>query len=88
MKKGRLSEQDFIWNSLDEAFGIPGDTSSISDPITLPQKIKELETIEIEDALKSHSWNVAAAGRELGLGRTRLIARMKVLGIKDGSKGL
>ena len=51
-------------------------------------KIKNLETIEIEDALISHGWNVAAASRELGLGRTRLIARMKVLGIKDGSKGL
>ncbi len=24
MKKGRLSEQDYIWNSLDEAFGTPG----------------------------------------------------------------
>ena len=88
MKKGRLSEQDYIWNSLDEAFGTPGNGHPDYDPIALPQKIKNLETVEIEDALISHGWNVAAASRELGLGRTRLIARMKVLGIKDGSKGL
>lgn len=86
MQKGRTFEQQWLQDSLDEAFGKPGEYSS-DYPSALPDKIKELEVDEIERALNLHSWNVAAASRYLGIGRTRLIARMKVLGIKDGSQG-
>lgn len=85
MMKGHNFEKQFLQDALDDAFGKPG--AYIADTISLPEKIKDLETHEIEDALIMHNWNVAAASRELGIGRTRLIARMKVLGIKDDSKG-
>ena len=84
MEKDRLFEKQFLQDALDDAFGKPGEISS-ADPSSLPNKIKELEVAEIEIALEMHNGNVAAASRYLGIGRTRLIARMKVLGIADGS---
>jgi transcriptional regulator with GAF, ATPase, and Fis domain len=82
-KGGSKYEQDFIWNALDDIWGASGSSNEV--PITsLPDRIKQVETDEIEDALLLHNGNVAAAGRHLGLGRTRLIARMKVLRIKKG----
>lgn len=84
MNKGNSNyEQDFIWQSLDEIWGAPGSHKHISVS-ALPEYLKEVEFNEIDDALKSHNGNVAAASRHLGIGRTRLIARMKVLGIKKG----
>lgn len=86
MKKVRVFEQEWLQESLDDIFGKPGELNS-SEQDTLPDKIKELELHEITHALNLHSWNVAAASRYLGIGRTRLIARMNVLGIVDDSKG-
>jgi DNA-binding NtrC family response regulator len=74
-------EQDFIWESLDEIWGSPGSPKELS-VTALPEYLKEIELNEITDALNMHNGNVAAASRHLGVGRTRLIARMKVLKIK------
>ena len=54
MKKGPFIRTRFYLDPLDEAFGIT--RYSYIHPYF--QKIKELETIEIEDALKSNGWNV------------------------------
>ena len=83
MKKGQLDEQEFLYQELDDIFGPPGSGFIKQETITsLPHKLKEIEKGDILDALHHHGWNVAKASRELGIGRTRLIARMKVLEVK------
>tara|TARA_B100001057_G_scaffold450609_1_gene492844 strand:+ start:195 stop:464 length:270 start_codon:yes stop_codon:yes gene_type:complete len=89
MKKGQLDEQEFLYQELDDIFGPPGSASITQENIfSLPRKLKEIEKGDILDALHHYDWNVAKTSRELGIGRTRLIARMKVLEIKSRSKGL
>lgn len=79
--KHKKCEQDFIWESLDEIWGSPGSPKESPIP-ALPEYLKKIELNEIIDALNMHDGNVAATSRYLGVGRTRLIARMKALKIK------
>lgn len=77
------SEQDFIWDSLDELF--PNTTSDIYPEInenhTLDAELKEKESFMIIDALNLCDYNQTHTASALGIGRTNLIARCKRLGI-------
>lgn len=81
MNKGIFTnEQTVLFEMMDDIWGAPGSAIESLDT-TLPDKLKQIETSEITEALTMHK-SVAAASRYLGVGRTRLIARMKVLEIK------
>ena len=77
------TEQDFIWDSLDELF--PNTTSNIYPHIdekhTLDAELKEKESYMIIDALNLCDYNQTHTASALGIGRTNLIARCKRLGM-------
>lgn len=77
------TEQDFIWDTLDEIF--PNTTSNIypenGEKTTLDAELKEKESYMIRDALNLCDYNQTHTASALGIGRTNLIARCKRLGI-------
>lgn len=77
------TEQDFIWDTLDEIF--PNTTSTIyresEEKTSLDTELKEKESYMIIDALNSCDYNQTHTASALGIGRTNLIARCKRLGI-------
>jgi len=81
------SEQDFIWDSLDELF--PNTTSDIYPEInenhTLDAELKEKESFMIIDALNLCDYNQTHTASALGIGRTNLIAKMKKYGFPSVS---
>ena len=70
------SEQDVLWRALDEL--------EISWHVVdnLPEAVSELEIENIVQALNKHKGNQTLASKELGLGRTNLIAKIKKYKIK------
>jgi transcriptional regulator with PAS, ATPase and Fis domain len=77
------TEQDFIWDTLDEIF--PNTTSDIYPDLeqkcTLDTELREKESYMIRDALNLCDYNQTHTASALGIGRTNLIARCKRLGI-------
>ena len=69
------SEQDALWRASGEL--------EMSWPVdNLPEAVSELEKNNIVDALTKHKGNQTLAAKDLGLGRTNLIAKMKKYKIK------
>lgn len=75
------TEQDFIWDSLDDLF--PNTTSDIypQDKFSIEKELKYQEAEMLRGALEAVRYNQTHAARRLGIGRTNLIARCKRLGI-------
>lgn len=73
------SEQDYIWDSLDEIF--PNTTSDIYTDKSLDTELRSREYEMVLDALTYHDYNQTHAAKALAIGRTNLIARCKRLGI-------
>lgn len=48
---------------------------------TLKEQVREIERLLIKEALIIHRNNKQAAANHLGIGRTTLIMKMKVLGL-------
>ena len=67
------TEQDFIWQSLDEAFpAVP-----VVYKTDLNEELATLERDYIENALEAVDGNQTKAADMLSIGRTCLIAKMK-----------
>ena len=67
------TEQDFIWQSLDEAFpAVP-----VVYKTDLNEQMETLERDCIENALEAVNGNQTKAADMLSIGRTCLIAKMK-----------
>ena len=66
-----LSEQDYLWEALDDLQPTPRQT------LKLPEAITEIEIEEISYALAVHKGNRTRASNALGIGRTNLIAKMR-----------
>jgi len=67
------TEQDFIWQSLDEAFpAVP-----VVYKTDLNEQMETLERDCIENALEAVDGNQTKAADMLSIGRTCLIAKMK-----------
>jgi|TARA_B110000503_G_C6779415_1_gene262635 transcriptional regulator with PAS, ATPase and Fis domain len=67
------TEQDFIWQSLDEAFpAVP-----VVYKTDLNEELATLERGRIENALEAVDGNQTKAADMLSIGRTCLIAKMK-----------
>ena len=77
------TEQDFIWDTLDEIF--PNTTSDIYPDLeqkcTLDTELREKESYMIRDPLNLSDYKQTHTASALGIGRTNLIARCKRLGI-------
>ena len=68
-----MDEQDFIWQSLDEAFpAVP-----VVYKTDLNEELSNLERGCIENALEAVDGNQTKAANMLSIGRTCLIAKMK-----------
>lgn len=78
-----ITEQEFIWKSLDDLqFSIPDDDFFTPDPSEpLPDYLKNLEKKNIQRALQNNSNVIAKAARDLGISRERLHHRIKSLDI-------
>lgn len=63
-------EQTFLWESLDYF-------DDWTDPRSLPDEVEQLERDRIASALDRHNGNKSHAAKELGIGRTNLIAKLK-----------
>ena len=70
------SEQDVLWRALDEL------ELSWHVVDNLPEAVSELEIENIVQALNKHKGNHTLAAKDLGLGRTNLIAKIKKYKIK------
>ena len=70
------SEQDALWRALDEL------ELSWHVVDNLPEAVSELEIENIVQALNKHKGNQTLAAKDLGLGRTNLIAKIKKYKIK------
>ena len=68
------NEQDAIWNMLEEQFPAANDNGA---PSTLTTEMELFETSRLIQALDYHDWNQSRAAKELGIGRTNLIAKIK-----------
>jgi len=68
----RKSEQDFIWESLEDAFP----TGKIKNT-DLMDEVAELERTHIINALSAYEGNQTKAARSLNLGRVTFIAKAK-----------
>jgi DNA-binding NtrC family response regulator len=69
------TEQDYIWDALDDAF-----PSAVHSTVYKTDLNEELETLErgcIENALDAVDGNRTKAANMLSIGRTCLIAKMK-----------
>jgi transcriptional regulator with PAS, ATPase and Fis domain len=67
------TEQDFLWQSLDEAFpAVP-----VVYKTDLNEELATLERGRIENALEAVDGNQTKAADMLSIGRTCLIAKMK-----------
>jgi len=64
------TEQDLIWQSLDDAFPVVYKTD-------LNEELSKLERGSIENALEAVEGNQTKAADMLSIGRTCLIAKMK-----------
>ncbi len=69
-----LTEQDAMWELLEETF--PG-SKEHNLVINLPNEIAELEKTKLIQVLEFHDWNKSRAAKDLGIGRTNLIAKIK-----------
>lgn len=69
-----LTEQDAMWELLEETF--PG-SKEHNLVINLPNEIAELERTKLIQVLEFHDWNKSRAAKDLGIGRTNLIAKIK-----------
>tara|TARA_B100000902_G_scaffold336299_1_gene336479 strand:+ start:205 stop:447 length:243 start_codon:yes stop_codon:yes gene_type:complete len=69
-----LSEQDAMWELLEETF--PGSKEHRLE-IDLPNEVAELEKNKLIQVLDFHDWNKSRAAKDLGIGRTNLIAKIK-----------
>ena len=65
------TEQDALWESLDDAF------PNIELNTNLADEVAELERSRIIEALSTHSGNQTKAARALNLGRVTFIAKAK-----------
>ena len=62
-------EQDALWEAL-SMFDYPQDKS-------LPKEVEDIEKHRINHALVAHDGNKSQAAKDLGIGRTNLIAKCK-----------
>lgn len=69
------TEQDYIWNALDDAF--PMANTSIVYKTDLNDQLETLERGCIQNALDAVDGNQTKAASMLNIGRTCLIAKMK-----------
>jgi DNA-binding NtrC family response regulator len=69
-----LSEQDAMWELLETNFPSNKDHNLV---INLPNEIAELERTKLIQVLDFHDWNKSRAAKDLGIGRTNLIAKIK-----------
>jgi len=65
-----------ILNPSDFVLNISESSSLVKNNLNL----EEVEKLTIERALKKHSFNVSAAAKELGLGRTTMYRKMTKYG--------
>ena len=60
--------------------------NSVDDRSGLKETRESAERLRIMEALEASNWSVAGAARSLGIGRTNLHKRMKVLGVERRSR--
>jgi DNA-binding NtrC family response regulator len=70
MSENNKAEQDAIWDMLDFF-------NNQVEPIGLTDEIARLEETRIREALKEYNNNKTHAARNLGIGRTLLIHKIK-----------
>lgn len=76
------TEQDYLWDSLDEIFNTTIDIyPSKFDETSLEAELKDKETNMVIEALEACAYNQTHTAALLKVGRTNLIARCKRLGI-------
>jgi transcriptional regulator with PAS, ATPase and Fis domain len=73
MSKEELTEQEAMWELLETTF--PGKDHNLV--INLPNELAELEKNKLMQVLEFHDWNKSRAAKDLGIGRTNLIAKIK-----------
>jgi len=76
------TEQDYLWDSLDEIFNTTIDIyPSKFDDTSLEAELRDKETNMVVEALEACDYNQTHTASLLKVGRTNLIARCKRLGI-------
>lgn len=75
------TEQQRIWNALDDAFPVDDKDVASESEKTLTEELADLECRRIEMALINHNNNKTHASKKLGIGRTLLIHKCKKYGI-------
>ncbi len=66
-------EQEWIWSQFDSLWG----ESKVNDVISLPEELEQFEIKRIKLALVGNDYNRTKTAEELGIGRTRLIAKLR-----------
>ena len=66
------TEQDVLWEALDDAF-----PSNIKLQTNLNEEVSQLEISRISEALREHDGNQTKAAKSLHLGRVTFIAKAK-----------
>lgn len=66
-------EQEWIWSQFDSLWG----ESKVNDVVSLPEELEQFEIKRIKLALVGNDYNRTKTAEELGIGRTRLIAKLR-----------
>jgi|TARA_A100001388_G_C28756176_1_gene495069 transcriptional regulator with PAS, ATPase and Fis domain len=72
-KPSNHEEQEWIWSQFDSLWG----ESKIHDVPSLPEELEQFEIKRIKLALVGNDYNRTKTAEELGIGRTRLIAKLR-----------
>ena len=72
-KPSNHEEQEWIWSQFDSLWG----ESKVNDVISLPEELEQFEIKRIKLALVGNDYNRTKTAEELGIGRTRLIAKLR-----------
>ena len=72
-KPSNHEEQEWIWSQFDSLQG----ESKIHDVPSLPEELEQFEIKRIKLALVGNDYNRTKTAEELGIGRTRLIAKLR-----------
>ena len=72
-KPSNHEEQAWIWSQFDSLWG----ESKIHDVPSLPEELEQFEIKRIKLALVGNDYNRTKTAEELGIGRTRLIAKLR-----------
>ena len=80
MDLNEKSEQDLLWDTLDECF-----PTNIKLSIDMKKELEHTEKEYVETAYKENNFNQSKAAKALGLGRTLLIHKLKKYDLLEGS---